>query len=154
MHLDRNRMIDVVRAYYESCNQANTEGMLATLAPEAVHYFPAGAPQGTFWGARAIANGWRSAVSRLDSRWTIDHLLVDETANEVVVEWTHWKPRQGVHLRGVEICRFDREGLISEIRAYYAAPASDPPDINELGEFDYAASGYAITAPDVVRKFA
>lgn len=153
MRLTREEMVAAVRMYYDGCNEGNAELIMERLAPDAVHYFPAGAPQGTFVGSRAIANGWRAAVSRLDSRWTIDHLLVDETAQEVTIEWTHWKPKQGIHLRGVELCRFDDAGRISEIRAYYAAPASEPPGINELGDFDYVERRYPTAPPDVTRNF-
>ena len=147
----RERMAATIKLYYDACNSADAEKMVACFTPDAVHYFPKGAPQGTFVGARAIAAGWRAAVERLDSRWTIDELVIDEIASQAAIEWTHWKPNQRVHLRGTEICKFDPDGRISEIRAYYAAPAKDPPAVHELGDFDYRSRGYPLVAPAVDR---
>ncbi len=106
------------------------------IEPDAVHYFPAGAPQGTFVGAQAIADGWLRAVANLGSIWTIDRMLVDAPRLEAVIEWTHFKPKQGVYLRGDEWYVFSTAGLISEIRAYYACPtATSPVRTHELGDF-------------------
>jgi ketosteroid isomerase-like protein len=145
-------MVETITRYYEACNAANVDKMRECFATDAVHYFPAGAPQGTFRGADAIARGWRKAVERLDSRWTIDRFVLDELTFEAAIEWTHWKPNQRTRLRGAELFCFAPNGLISEIRAYYAAPAHDPPVVHELGDFDYAGRGYPMTAPDVRRS--
>lgn len=147
MTLDRAALERAVRAYYAACNAGDVEAMVACFAPEARHYFPAGAPQGTFASARAIAAGWADVVGRLDSRWTIDHLVIDTEAGEVAIEWTHWKPEQGGHLRGIEICVFDQNGLMTEIRAAYDAPATNP--VHEYGDFPYADRGYALDPPNV-----
>ena len=126
--------------------------MISTLAPDAAHYFPAGAPQGPFLGADAIADGWIDAVQRHDSRWTIDRLLVDALRAEAVVEWTHFKPNQDVLLRGAEWICFDAEGRITEIRAYYACPPpGGQPQTHGLGGFDYRQRAYPVTAPTVNR---
>ncbi len=56
---------------------------------------------------------------------------------------THWKNKSGTALRGDEWYRFDPQtGKISEIRAYYAAPADKTVAINELYDFDYVGRGY------------
>lgn len=141
----------VIRRYYEGCNRADREMMLSTLTPDATHYFPDGAPQGPFQGAHAIAAGWVEAVGRLDSRWTIDRLVVDEQRDEAVVEWTHFKPPQGTLLRGAEWVCFDARGLITEIRAYYACPPASPPRTHTLGGFNYLQRHYPMTAPQVDR---
>ncbi len=39
------------------------------------------------------------------------------------------------------------EGLITEIRAYYASLISNPVVNHELGDFDYSARGYPIEPP-------
>ena len=108
--IDRLEREQVIRRYYAGCNTADRTLMLDCLSQDAVHYFPAGAPQGPFLGGEAIADGWIAAVAALDSRWTIDSMLVDEKRDEAVVEWTHFKSRLGTFLRGAELFRFDAAG--------------------------------------------
>ena len=145
--LTRDQMREVITRYFEGCNEANVEKIRECFAPEAVHYFPAGAPQGPFVGAGAIANGWRDAVDRLGSTWTIDRWAIDEESGEAVIEWTHFKRKQGIILRGDEWYEFSERGLIEEIRAYYASPQDPSLRALELGGFDYAARGYPMKAP-------
>ncbi len=141
-----------IREYFDGCNEANVEKMLSCFEPDAVHYFPAGAPQGTFAGATTIAQGWVNAVRNLGSIWTIDRVIVDAPRLEAVIEWTHFKPKQGVHLRGDEWYVFSDRGLIREIRAYYGCPpAPGAPRSHELGDFDYPARGYPMAPPAVKR---
>lgn len=141
-----------IREYFDGCNEADARKIVGCMEPDATHYFPAGAPQGTFRGADAIAAGWVSAVRNLGSIWTIDRVLVDASRLQAVIEWTHFKTRQGIHLRGDEWYVFSARGLITEIRAYYAAPAdAAQPRTHELGDFDYTALGYPLGAPPVKR---
>lgn len=141
-----------IRTYFDGCNEASAAKITSCMEPDAVHYFPAGAPQGTFFGAKAIADGWVRAVATLGSIWTIDRILVDASKREAVIEWTHFKPKQGVYLRGDEWYVFSPAGLIREIRAYYACPASTTPvRTHELGDFKYAALGYPLSPPPVKR---
>lgn len=148
---DRARMASVIRDYYDGCNAADAAQMTACFERDAVHYFPAGAAQPTMVGAEAIARGWQLAVSTFGSCWTIDRLVLDEEADEATIEWTHFKPKLGAHLRGAELVRFGPSGLISEIRAYYAAPTVEPERSYELGDFDYAERGYPLRPPAVDR---
>ncbi|UFN48281.1 nuclear transport factor 2 family protein [Roseomonas sp. OT10] len=145
----------MIRRYFDACNAGDYDALVACFTPEAVHYFPPGLP-GTPWrGAEAIAKGWVWCVETLGSRWTIERVLVGEAVNadgspsgvpEAVIEWTHWKTSQGTALRGDEWYRFDPEsGLISEIRAYYAAPAQKGVAIDELHGFDYRGRGYHLS---------
>jgi hypothetical protein len=141
-----------IREYFDACNEANAEKISACFEPDGVHYFPGGAPQGTFVGAQAIAAGWVTAVRNLGSVWTIDRMIVDAARLEAVIEWTHFKPKQGVHLRGDEWYIFSRKGLIREIRAYYACPpAAAEPRNHELGNYDYRGRGYPLKPPPVNR---
>ncbi len=141
-----------IREYFYGCNEADREKMINCFEPDGVHYFPAEAPQGTFAGAEAIADGWIAAVNTLGSIWTIDRIIVDAAKLEAVIEWTHFKPNKGCHLRGDEWYIFSPAGLIQEIRAYYASPAhSDPVRTHELGDFDYEGLGYAMTPPTIDR---
>ncbi len=148
----RGAIESTIRIYFEGCNEANRDKILSCLAPQAVHYFPAGSPFGVFRGAQAIADGWKDCVERLDSRWTVDRLVIDPDANEAVIEWTHFKPRSGAHLRGAEWYRFDEQGRIVELRAYYACPTHEGTSVHELGGFDYAGRGYATEAPGVAGR--
>jgi hypothetical protein len=141
-----------IRTYFDGCNESSAAKIIGCMEPDAVHYFPAGAPQGTFFGANAIADGWVRAVANLGSIWTIDRIIVDAGKLEAVIEWTHFKPKQGVYLRGDEWYVFSPAGLIREIRAYYSCPASAAPIKNhELGDFAYASRGYPLSPPPIKR---
>lgn len=140
-----------IRTYFDGCNEADARKITSCMEPDAVHYFPAGAPQGTFVGAQAIAAGWQKAVATLGSIWTIDRVIVDAARLEAVIEWTHFKPKQGVYLRGDEWYIFSNLGRIREIRAYYACPAAIPPRTHELGDVPYAQRGYPFEPPAVKR---
>ena len=141
-----------IRRYFDGCNEADIEKMTGTMEPDAVHYFPAGAPQGPFVGAQAIAQGWVNAVNNLGSIWTIDRIIVDARKLEAVIEWTHFKPKMGTYLRGDEWYIFSPAGRIKEIRAYYACPPNpEKPRNHELGELPYVARGYPMTPPAIKR---
>ena len=133
-----------IRAYFEACNRADRAGLISHFTPDAVHYFPPGLPGAPWRGAAAIADGWVWCVETLGSRWTIERILLAEGgAPEAVIEWTHWKTRSATALRGDEWYCFDpTTRLISEIRAYYASPASAAHPVNELLGFDYEGRGY------------
>ncbi len=142
-----------IREYFDACNSGDAAWISACFEPDGVHYFPAGAPQGTFVGAQAIGAGWATAVKNLGSIWTIDRIIVDAPRLEAVIEWTHFKPAQGVYLRGDEWYVFSKRGLIREIRAYYSCPPDAKEKRNhELGNFDYQGLGYPMTPPAVKRR--
>ncbi len=141
-----------IREYFDGCNEANAEKIMGCMEVNAVHYFPAGAPQGTFFGARAIADAWHTAVQNLGSIWTVDRVIADAPGLEAVIEWTHFKPKAGVYLRGNEWFIFSPAGLITEIKAYYACPAStDTVRSHEMGDFEYEQRGYPLAPPEIDR---
>lgn len=141
-----------IREYFDGCNEASSEKMTGCMVDEAVHYFPQGSPQGTFFGAQVIADGWINAVNKFGSIWTVDRVVADAEKLEAVIEWTHFKPKLNVSLRGDEWYIFNKHGLIVEIRAYYACPASPDPVIDHcLGDYDYKALGYPVQAPKINR---
>lgn len=144
-------LLATIREYFDGCNEANIEKMVNCFEPDGVHYFPAGAPQGTFFGAQAIAEGWVKAVQNLGSIWTIDRSVVDAEKLEAVIEWTHFKPKVGVYLRGDEWYVFSERGLIKEIRAYYACPTATDPKNHMLGDFEYEQLGYPMQPPKIER---
>jgi len=146
------RMEALMRVYFDACNAADIGEMVACFTPDAVHYFPPGMYEGPFRGAHTIARKWAEAVERLGSYWTVDRIALDPVRHEAVMEWSHFKTKQGTVLRGIEWYEFDpASGLIREIRAYYASPQA--PDLQrlELGGFDYDGRGYAAAPPPGAR---
>ncbi len=142
------RMEGLIRHYFDACNDADVEALAACFTPDAVHYFPPGMYEGPFRGARKIAERWRDAVEKLGSYWTVDRLLIKPESWEAVMEWSHFKTRQGKMLRGIEWYELDpASGLIKEIRAYYATPQPADGDRFELGGFDYAGRDYPAAPP-------
>jgi hypothetical protein len=153
VQLTHEHMEQLIRRYFDGCNEADVEKMTSCFVPDAVHYFPPGMYGGPFVGATTIADRWVSAVQTLGSVWTIDQLITDPPSARAVIEWTHFKTYAGTVLRGDEWYVFDRDsGLIREIRAYYASPQA--PDLHrlELGGFDYAGRGYPCDPPFVRQK--
>jgi len=145
-------MDQIIRKYFDGCNEADIDKMVSCFTPDAVHYFPPGMYEGPFRGARTIAEKWRAAVQNLGSYWSVDRLLIEPLRYEAVMEWTHYKTKQNTILRGIEWYEFDEAtGLIKEIRAYYASPqASDLPRL-ELGGFDYEGRKYPMSPPPGAR---
>jgi ketosteroid isomerase-like protein len=146
--LTAERMEAVMRDYYDGCNEADAAKMMRNFTPDGTHYFPPGMYDGPFRGAAKIAERWQAAVAAFGSYWTIDTLVIDAPQAQAVIEWTHFKTKQGTVLRGAEVVVFDRDsGLIREIRAYYASPQAPNTERLELGGFDYAGRGYTMVSP-------
>jgi methyltransferase len=150
---DRAQYIDaLIRRYFDGCNEADLEKMQACFVPDAVHYFPPGMYNGPFRGAPAIAERWKQMVETIGSYWTVDKLLIEPVGWQAVMEWTHFKTRQGSILRGIEVYEFDVDSrLIREIRAYYAAPQTPELPRQELAGFDYTGRGYPMAPPPGAR---
>ena len=136
-----------IRDYFAACNSGLVEDIAVHFEPDAVHYFPPGMYEGPFRGALTIAKKWNQAVEKLGSYWTVDQVICDPPTRRAVIEWTHFKRKQGVILRGDEWYVFSPRGLILEIRAYYASPQDASLKALELGGYDYAARGYPMKAP-------
>ena len=133
-----------IRDYFAACNSGDAAAVAAHFEPDAVHYFPPGMYEGPFRGAETIGRRWAKAVESFGSSWTVDQVICDPATRRAVIEWTHFKPRQGTILRGDEWYVFSERGLILEIRAYYASPQDPHLTALELGGFDYAARGYPL----------
>ena len=136
-----------IRDYFAACNAGDVDAIAAFFEPDAVHYFPPGMYEGPFKGARLIGEKWKAAVEGLGSHWTIDQVICDPPTRRAVIEWTHFKRKSGVILRGDEWYIFSPRGLIQEIRAYYASPQDGALQTLQLGGFDYAGRGYPTKAP-------
>lgn len=142
----------LIRRYFDACNAADYDALMACFTPDATHYFPPGLPDIPWRSADMISRRWVWCVENLGSQWTIEKVLVSHNSPEAVIEWTHWKRKFNLAQRGDEWYVFCPEtGLIKEIRAYYAAPAvKEPQDlpvvegqhIAELVGFDYEGRGY------------
>ncbi len=140
----RQAMIHAVHGYFDACNAASRARFAEVLAEGCVHYFPplTGSP---YVGRDAIADLWIRFVREKGSQWTIDRLVCD--GEQLCVEWTHFKPAVGEHIRGSEWYTFDADGKIDAIWAHYASPRDPGRAANELDGFDYAEQAYALAAP-------
>jgi len=146
--LTSDEMDRLIRRYFDGCNAADTAKIESCFVPDAVHYFPPGMYNGPFRGAATIAKRWAEAVSTFGSVWTIDQVITDPPSSRAVIEWSHFKTFQNLLLRGDEWYLFEPgEGLIKEIRAYYASPQSSSLQRNELEGFDYTTRGYPEESP-------
>ena len=145
--LTNQRMEKIIRDYFEACNSGDVGRIAAYFTPQAVHYFTSGMYQGPFRGAETIARKWSEAVAGLGSYWTVDQVICDAPTRRAVIEWTHFKRKQGIILRGDEWYIFNPDGRIEEIRAYYASAQDPNLQTVELGSFDYVGRGYPIDAP-------
>jgi len=141
-------MESAIRAYFEACNSGDVARIAAYFEPDAVHYFPPGMYGGPFRGALTIARKWHDAVTALGSVWSVDQVICDPGTRRAVIEWSHFKRRDGVLLRGDEWYVFGASGLIAEIRAYYASPQDASLKQLELAGFDYAGRGYPMSHSD------
>ena len=137
-----------IRGYFAACNTGEIERIASFFEPDAVHYFPPGMYEGPFRGAHTIAGKWHEAVEKLGSVWTVDQVICDPPTRRAVIEWSHFKRRVGVCLRGDEWYVFSERGRIAEIRAYYASPQESSLKALELGGFDYAGRGYPLEPPE------
>ena len=146
--MTNSEMDTFIRDYFAACNAGDAEKIATYFEPDGVHYFPPGMYGGAFRGAKTIGERWKTAVATLGSYWTIDRLMCDAPSREAALEWTHFKRKQNVMLRGVEWYIFSERGLISEIRAYYASPQDATLPRLELDGFDYAKRGYPMEAPN------
>ena len=98
-----------MRRYFDACNAADYDALVACFTPDAVHYFPPGLAGVPWRSADTIARGWQECVATLGSQWTVDRLIVSHDSPEAVMEWTHWKTASGTALRGAEWYVFDPE---------------------------------------------
>lgn len=65
------RNIETVLRYFAGCNSGDVDELLATLAPDVVHYFLPGDFE-TIRGADHLANYWRKYKEVLGPTWRID----------------------------------------------------------------------------------
>ena len=142
-------MEQTIRKYFEGCNESSYDKMVSCFVKDAVHYFPPDMYDGPWIGADKIANGWIEAVKNIGSYWTIDNIIVDPEMDQAVIEWTHFKTKLGVTLRGAEWYLFAKHcGLIKEVWAYYASPQNKQLKKLEIKGMDYIGRGFPNSPPD------
>ena len=134
-----SRNIAVVLRYFDGCNTGDLNELLSTLAPDVVHYFlPESFP--TIRGSEHLAKYWRKYKTALKPIWHIDEIIGQ--GDKVVSEWSClWTPpgeERQVMSRGTEWYIL-RDGLIAEVRAYFAANKSAD---TELTDFPYSDRKY------------
>ncbi|WP_433799939.1 nuclear transport factor 2 family protein [Actinomycetospora sp. CA-084318] len=146
MTLSTAQLESRVREYMDACTSGDADAIASHMSADAVHYFPPDMYDGPWRGGRYIAERWAEAVRAGRSAWTVDALAIDVDRRVAVSEWTHFKRAADVVLRGTEWYEFDGDGLITEIRAYYASPQDKSRSHLALGGFDYPGRGYPASA--------
>jgi ketosteroid isomerase-like protein len=139
--LEQHPHIDTIRRYYDACNAADADGVAACCTPDVMHYFLRPGTQ-PVRGSEHLGRYWRKVVGLISAEWRVEHAVACD--DEAVIEWSiRWtSPDDGKRRiwHGAEWYAF-RDGLISEIRAYYDA---DPARSTGLIEFPYADRGYTV----------
>ncbi len=142
--LEQHPHLETIRRYYGACNSSDADGVAARCTPDVVHYFlaPGTTP---VQGNEHLGRYWRKIVGLIAAEWRVEHAIACD--DEAVIEWSmRWtSPQDGKpHIwHGAEWYTF-RDGLISEIRAYYDA---DRDSDTGLVDFPYAQRGYTVGSP-------
>ncbi|MEM7442609.1 MAG: nuclear transport factor 2 family protein [Pseudomonadota bacterium] len=122
--------IETSRAFFDRLNEGDIQGWLATMATDVVTHEPVGTPPNIghdgviAWAMRNQEMGFQSVAVEVHDIHTVP--------GETAVDWTtHFVLPNGddVALDGVDIHRFDDDGTIVEVRAYF-----DPTPLLRLME--------------------
>src|SRR4051794_20215867 len=137
--LDQHPHIQTIRRYYAACNAADVAGVAACCTPDVVHFF-LGSGTKPVHGHEHLGRYWRKVVGLIAAEWRVEHGIAcdDEAVIEFSQEWTSPEDGQRKLWHGAEWYSF-RDGLISEIRAYWDL---NPNNDTGLVEFPYAERGY------------
>jgi SnoaL-like domain len=134
------KMEQIVAAYFDACNTADTKAIAACFAPGAVHYFPHAAPVS---GGDRIGEMVVQTILTKGGKYFIDRMLAIAEQHAAVVEWSRTFDEKDRIVRGLEFYEFDPDTcLIREIRGYFAAPFNTEEARNELIGFDYTGREY------------
>jgi methyltransferase len=144
-------MEQVIRTYFQACNEADAAAIAACFCPEAIHYLP---PPLLRWsGAATISSNFVQIVREQGRCWTVDQLLTDADRCAATVEWTSFNRQHGRIARGVDWVVFEPQTWrIQEVRSYTAAPIHPDMARQEFVDFDYAGRGYPTTFPAEQRR--
>jgi ketosteroid isomerase-like protein len=136
--------VQTIGRYYEACSAGDAAGVAACCTEDVVHYFlvPGIKP---VHGNEHLGRYWRKVVGLIAAEWRVEHAMASE--DEAVIEWSmQWSPPENGQryiCHGAEWYVF-RDGLISEIRAYYDHGRNE--DTGLIG-FPYAERGYTVIGP-------
>ncbi len=126
--------LDRVRAYYDDLSSGDVDAVARHFTDDAVHYYTRRPPH----RGREIAENAAAGVGHLNAVWRLENGVGDD--EQAAIEWTMEfdhpsDPSRRLLDRGAELFSF-RDGLICEVRAYYAERGGD------LVGFDHTAVGH------------
>ena len=126
--------LERVRAYYDDLSSGDADAVARHFTEDPVHYYTRRPPH----RGREIADNAAAGVKLLNAVWTLENAVGDD--EQVAIEWTmafdHPRdPSRRMLDRGAEFFHF-RDGLITEVRAYYNERGGD------LVGFDHAGRGH------------
>lgn len=155
--LEQHPHIESIRRYYDACNSGDAAGVAACCTPDVVHYFlvpgtaeragrsltlTLGQMRDPVRGNGDLGRFWQEVVQLISAKWRVEHAIACE--DEAVIEWSmQWASRDDGEryiAHGAEWYAF-RDGLISEIRAYYDFGRNEDTG---LVDFPYAERGYTV----------
>lgn len=138
-------LIATIERYYVACSAGDVDGVIACCTPDVVQYMlePSQKP---VRGAEHLGRYWNKAVRVSAAEWKVEHAIAgdDEAVIEWSMSWTHAGDGNRYLVHGAEWYEF-RDGLISEIRAYYRHGA---PEDTGLTGFPYSTRGYTTIQRD------
>ena len=140
---EHNQMECAVLDYFNACNNRDAESIRRVFHENVVNYLPGGM-FGPVHGVEPLIKLWDSESGSINSHWHIETVFGCTKRGVAVAEWTAMKPGRGKMYRGVDWFVFDDDGLITEVRGYYAAPRDDSLGKNELGGFPYEERGWTM----------
>lgn len=149
--------IQIIRRYYDAATAGDVDGVAAYCTPDVVHYFLGpGRAEGTerslthrlgrmrdpVRGNGDLGRVWGEFVQLVSAEWRVERAIAcdDAAAIEWSMQWTSRDDGERYIVHGAEWYAF-RDGLISEIRAYYDFGRNQDTG---LVDFPYAERGYTV----------
>ena len=155
--LEQHPHIQAIRRYYDACTAGDAAGVAACCTPDVSHYFLGpgrtegaegslmrrlGRMRDPVRGNWDLGRVWHELVRLISAEWRVEHAIAcdDEAVIEWSMKWTSRDDGERYIVHGAEWYVF-RDGLISEIRAYYDLGRNEDTG---LVDFPYAERGYAV----------
>lgn len=142
MSVDKSHLMkERIRDYFRACNNSAKSDFSRLFREDAIHYLPKGM-FGPIRDPESLFEQWRRDAEENGSHWILEKCYCDADEMVGIAEWTAVKPAQEIYFRGVDVFLFGEDFLIKEVRVYYATARNPELGPNELGEFDYASTGW------------